>query len=119
MLINIFGPSGSGKTTLIRNLLVSSSTKEFFIRYSDENPQDDLNKRISISLIPIPNFRGTVGEFFDIFCINIDILLTLEKELKELALSIFRIININTLDKIASRRIESLSAGEIRRLFIF
>ncbi len=118
MLINIFGPSGSGKTTLIRNLLVTSSTKEFFIRYSDENPQDDLNKRISISLIPIPNFRGTVGEFFDIFCINIDILLTLEKELKELALSIFRIININTLDKIASRRIESLSAGEIRRLFI-
>ena len=67
MIINIFGPSGSGKTTLIHNLLLSSSTKEFFIRYSDENTQEDLNKRISISLIPIPSFRGTVGEFFDIF----------------------------------------------------
>ena len=71
MIINIFGPSGSGKTTIVRDLLISDSTENFFRRYSKEMSKDNLNKGISISLMPIPLFRGTVGEFFDIFSINI------------------------------------------------
>ena len=118
MIINIFGPSGSGKTKFIRDLLKSDSTDKFFRKYSKENSNDDLNNKISISLMPLPLFRGTVGEFFDIFSINIYNLLTLNKELKDLAQSIFGKINRNILNELVSRRIETLSAGEIRRLFI-
>ena len=118
MIINIYGPSGSGKTTFIRNLLMSDSLEEFYRRHSHESSKDNLNKKISISLMPIPLFRGTIGEFFDIFCIKVDNLLTLNKELKDLAKSIFRQINSNSIDEITSRRLETLSAGEIRRLFI-
>lgn len=118
MIINIYGPSGSGKTTFIRNLLMSDSLEEFYRRHSHESSKDNLNKKISISLMPIPLFRGTIGEFFDIFCIKVDNLFTLNKELKDLAKSIFRKINSNSIDEITSRRLETLSAGEIRRLFI-
>ena len=118
MIINIYGPSGSGKTTFIRNLLMSDSLEEFYRRHSHESSKDNLNKKISISLMPIPLFRGTIGEFFDIFCIKVDNLLTLKKEFKDLAKSIFRQINSNSIDEITSRRLETLSAGEIRRLFI-
>ena len=118
MIINIFGPSGSGKTTFVRDLLISDSTENFFRRYSKEMSKDNLNKGISISLMPIPLFRGTVGEFFDIFSINIYNLLFLKKELKFLAKSIFGEIDNDILNTIANRRLETLSAGEIRRLFI-
>lgn len=118
MIINVFGPSGSGKTKFIRNLLISDSTEKFFRRYFNENSNDNLNNKISISLMPIPLFRGTVGEFFDIFCINIDNLLTLNNELRDLAQSIFGKIDSNKLNDLISRRLETLSAGEIRRLFI-
>ena len=118
MIINIYGASGSGKTTFIRNLLLSDSLEEFYRRHSHESSKDNLNKKISISLMPIPLFRGTIGEFFDIFCIKVDNLLTLNKELKDLAKSIFGQINSNSIDEITTRRLETLSAGEIRRLFI-
>ena len=118
MIINIFGPSGSGKTKFIRDLLISDSTDKFFRKYSSENSNDNLNNKISISLMPLPLFRGTVGEYFDIFSINIHNLLTLNNELKDLAQSIFGKINSNILNELLSRRIETLSAGEIRRLFI-
>ena len=118
MIINIFGPSGSGKTTLMRNILSMESTEKFFKKYSNEGIQKDWNNRVSISLMPIPLFRGTISEFFDIFCIEIEDLLTLDNELKDLAQSIFGKINTKLLIEIASRRIETLSAGEIRRLFI-
>ena len=118
MIINIFGPSGSGKTTFIRNLLLLDATQKFFRKYSNEDSKDNLNNRTSISLMPIPLFRGTVKEFFDIFGINIKNLLNLKREFKDLAQSIFGKINSNLLNEIASRRIETLSAGEIRRLFI-
>ena len=118
MIINIFGPSGSGKTTLIRNLLISESTEKFFSIYSNERSKEKSKNIISISLMPIPLFRGTVGEFFDIFSIDICNLLTLNNDLKDLAQSIFGRINNNKFNELVSRRIETLSAGEIRRLFI-
>ena len=118
MIVNIYGPSGSGKTTFIRNLLRSGLTNHFLEKYANINIEENLNKRISISLIPIPLFRGTVEEFFNIFCLNIKILLVLNKELSSLAQSIFKKINNDTLEQIASRKIETLSAGEIRRLFL-
>ncbi len=118
MIINIHGPSGSGKTTFVRNLLKSGDTQKFFEKHTNISNQKNLEKRISISLIPIPLFRGTVKEFFNIFSLNIEILLGLDKELSDLAASVFKKININTLDQISLRKIETLSAGEIRRLFL-
>ena len=67
----------------------------------------------------MPLFRGSVKEFFDIFSIDINDLLTLEKNIKKLADSIFdEINNEKHLEIISSRRVETFSAGEIRRLYL-
>ena len=93
MILNIFGPSGSGKTSFVRNLLRQGKTQIIYEKLTNEKSDINLNKKIAISLIPLPLFRGTVKEFFDIFSINIYDLLTLEKNLKELAYSIFNELN--------------------------
>ena len=119
MILNIFGPSGSGKTSLIRNLLEKRKIKLFFETFSKEKTDINLNNKISISLIPIPIFRGSIKEFFDIYSINLNLLFTLEKELKFLSDTIFNEINNQEdLDKISLRKVESFSAGELRRLFL-
>ncbi len=119
MILNMFGPSGSGKTTLVRKLLEQNQTQLFFNKFARNKIKDFHNSKISISLIPLPLFRGTVKEFFDIFFINLNTLLNLEKELKDLSDSIFDEINDKkSLEKISFRRIETFSAGEMRRLFI-
>ena len=119
MILNIFGPSGSGKTSFIRNLLKKRKIKLFFETFSEEKSDINLNNKISISLIPIPLFRGSIKEFFDIFSINLNLLFTLEKELKFLSDTIFNeISNQDDLDNISLRKVESFSAGELRRLFL-
>ena len=119
MILNIFGPSGSGKTSFIRNLLEKRKIKLFFETFSKEKSDINLNNKISISLIPIPIFRGSIKEFFDIYSINLNLLLTLERELKFLSDTIFnKINNQEDIDKISLRKVESFSAGEIRRLFL-
>ncbi len=119
MMLNIFGPSGSGKTTLIRNLLEKRQIKFFFESHTKQRQDINLNSRISLSLIPVPIFRGTIKDFFDIFSINLNLLLSLRNEYKLLSNTIFDEINTQEeLDKIAIRKVESFSAGEIRRLFL-
>ena len=119
MILNVFGPSGSGKTTLIRNLLEKRKLQLFFEYFTKETLDINLNSKISLSLIPLPIFRGNIKDFLDIFSINLNILLRLEKELKLLSNTIFdEINNQEKLDKIAIRKVESFSAGEIRRLFL-
>tara|TARA_B100000963_G_C22547774_1_gene635269 strand:+ start:701 stop:1276 length:576 start_codon:yes stop_codon:yes gene_type:complete len=118
-MLNIFGPSGSGKTTLIRNLLEKRQIKFFFESHTKQRQDINLNSRISLSLIPVPIFRGTIKDFFDIFSINLNLLLSLRNEYKLLSNTIFDEINTQEeLDKIAIRKVESFSAGEIRRLFL-
>ena len=115
MILNIFGPSGSGKTSFVRNLLRQGKTHIIYEKLTNEKSNVNLNKKIAISLIPLPLFRGTVKEFFDIFSINIYDLLTLE----ELADSIFNEFNNEkNLEIISSRKLETFSAGEIRRLYL-
>ncbi len=119
MLLNIFGPSGSGKTTLIRELLKKNKTHQFFEEFTNKESKENLNKKISISLIPLPAFRGTIEEYFMIFSINTNDLLTLNNQLKYLAESVFgKIVDKNSLVKLSKRSVESFSAGELRRLFI-
>ena len=119
MIINIFGPSGSGKTTLIRNLLKSNNIQKFFEKFTNKEFNTDLNKKISISLIPLPKFRGTVEDLFNIFSINLEQLLNLDNELQSLSKSIFKeIITKKGLREIGIRKIETFSAGETRRLFL-
>ena len=119
MIINIFGPSGSGKTTFIKDLLKSNKTKEFFVEITKDNFNEEFPKKISISLMPLPLFRGDVKEFFNIFSIEVDILLNLNYELRNLSDSIFeRIDNQKKLAKVSCRNVETFSAGEMRRLFL-
>jgi len=119
MILNIFGPSGSGKTTFIRRILQLGKTQFLFENLTNKKANLEINPKISISLIPLPLFKGSVKEFFDIFSINLNSLLILEKELKDLSNSIFdQTINEKTLESISSRRVESFSAGETRRLYL-
>ena len=119
MLINIFGPSGSGKTSFIRKLLKSEKTQLFFEQISNKKYNYDFNKKISISLIPLPKFRGSIEELFKMFSINVESLLCLEDQLNKLSISTFKEIpSDKSLKEICNRRIETFSAGETRRLFL-
>lgn len=119
MIINIFGPSGSGKTTFIRDLIKSNKTKPFFEGITKDNFKEELYKKISISLMPLPLFRGEVKELFNIFNIKFDEMLNLNYELRNLSDSIFeRIDNQKKLVKVSCRNVETFSAGEMRRLFL-
>tara|TARA_A100001011_G_scaffold138194_2_gene145855 strand:+ start:2637 stop:3206 length:570 start_codon:yes stop_codon:yes gene_type:complete len=119
MILNIFGPSGSGKTTFIRELLRKNKTHKFFQEFTKKESKENLNKKISISLIPLPLFRGTIEEYLMIFSINVNDLLKLNNQLRDLAESIFgRIVDNKSLVKLSRRNVETFSAGEMRRLFI-
>ena len=119
MILNIFGPSGSGKTTFIYDLLKSNKTHQFFKEFTNKETEVNLNKNISLSLIPLPLFRGTIKEYFTIFSININELFNLNDQLKDLAESIFgKIVDNNSIIKLSKRNVETFSAGEMRRLFI-
>ena len=119
MLLNIFGPSGSGKTTFIRELLKNNKTHQFFQEFTNKESKENLNKKISISLIPLPVFRGTIEEYFMIFSININDLFKLNSQLRDLAESVFgKIVDKKSLVKLSKRSVETFSAGELRRLFI-
>jgi len=119
MILNIFGPSGSGKTTFVRKLLKHKKASTFFEDFTELKLNHNQVDIVSISLIPLPKFRGTVKELFKIFSIDLDSLLTLDSELKKLSESIFQHINDKkTLEIISARQIETFSAGEIRRLFL-
>ena len=77
------------------------------------------DKKISVSLIPLPKFRGSVGELLNIFSIERKSLVNLNKELKSLYHSIFNELPFEkNLDNVLSRKVETFSAGEIRRLYI-
>ena len=93
MILNIFGPSGSGKTTLIKDLLKNDKLITFFENITQKKYVNKIGNKFSISLIPLPKFRGTVEEFFNIFSIDINILLNLNKDLCKLSESIFARIN--------------------------
>ena len=119
MIINIFGPSGSGKTTFIRSLLKYKETQKFFEKFTENNLKIENNKKISVSLIPLPKFRGSVEELFNIFPIERNTIMSLNEELTSLYQSIFNELpSKKNLDQILSRKVESFSAGEIRRLYI-
>ena len=119
MILNIFGPSGSGKTTFIRELLQKNKTHQFYEEFTKKGSIKNLNNNISISLIPLPLFRGTLEEYFTIFSININEFFNLDNHLRNLAESIFvKIVDNESLLRLSKRNVETFSAGEMRRLFI-
>ena len=94
-------------------------THIFFEKFTKKKFNNNVNKKISISLIPLPKFRGSVEDLFNIFSINLDELLKLDNELNNLSKSIFKQnFTKNVLREIGIRNIETFSAGETRRLFL-
>ena len=119
MILNIYGPSGSGKTTFIHELLRLNKMHEFYENFANEKSQENLNQKISISLFPIPLFRGTIEDYFNIFSINLNQLLELSTDLNQLSESIFeKLDNYKSLEILSNRNVETFSAGEMRRLFL-
>ena len=70
MILNIFGPSGSGKTTFANNLLKHKKVHSFFEKITSQNLDHFQSDVVSVSLVPLPKFRGTVIDFFNIFSID-------------------------------------------------
>ena len=119
MVLNIYGPSGSGKTTLIKELIKTNKIKLFYeLLMNHKISMDENYFNISLSLIPLPIFRGSIKDFFDCYGLDIYSLLEANDKLKNLGLSIFNFKGKNDIDTISKRYLESLSAGEMRRLFI-
>jgi len=119
MMLNIYGPSGSGKTTFIHHLLRSNKMQEFYENFTNDKSGENLNQKISISLLPLPLFRGTIEDYLNIFSINTNQLLKLSTDLNILSESIFeKIDDYKSFQKISKRNVETFSAGEMRRLFL-
>ncbi len=119
MILNIYGPSGSGKTTLIKYLLMSDNLQNFYktyVPYYKIKKSKEFNT--SLSLIPIPYYRGSIKEFLEIHCIDLKDIKNLKRNLKDLFNTIFHKFEKDNIEKIENRRIETLSAGEMRRFFI-
>lgn len=119
MVLNIYGPSGSGKTTLIKELVKTNKIKLFYdLLMNNKISMDEDYFNVSLSLIPLPIFRGSIKDFFDCYGLDIYSLLEANDKLKNLSLSIFDFKGKNDIDSFSKRFLESLSAGEMRRLFI-
>ena len=117
MLINIFGPSGSGKTTLIKELIRSKQLFKFYFYLIEPSTKKSLFKTLSTSLMPLPNFRGSVFDYFNLFGLPFDSPLE-NKYLEQLKKSTYN-FNFSNHDNMASRLFQTLSAGEQRRLVLF
>ena len=119
MLLNIYGPSGSGKTTFIKYLMQKKIVELFFSQVFNINQLRNKNSKLGISLMPIPQFSGSFETLFELFSIELGVILNERIEIINLTNSIFgREINSQNLGLIAKRNVETLSAGELRRLFI-
>ncbi len=119
MILNIFGPSGSGKTTLIKNLLKNNNLQNFYKSLVKNYVlKKESEFKTSLSLVPLPNYRGTIKEFFEIYGISFDSLFKLNPNIRNLLNTVFLIKNIDDINDVKKRSVETLSAGEIRRFFI-
>ena len=116
MLLNIFGLSGSGKTKLIKDLISTNDIFSIHSHFFEIATDEKEDKNISISLLPLGSFRGTIKSYFQLFGLNINSCLR-SKELIDLYKSINKDF-IDEKDLIVNRLFETLSAGEQRRLNI-
>ena len=117
MILNLYGPSGSGKTTLVKKIIKSGVLNDFYSFYCSDLV-DLTAKSCSISLMPLPTFRGTVKDYFFIFSSKLQ---SIEEEsfaLRKLYKSIFKSQDFNHIENHLERDMDTLSAGELRRLHI-
>ena len=114
MILNLYGPSGSGKTTFIKKLLKTDKLGFFYKSVMKDAKFIKSNDiKVSISLIPVPLFRGKISDFCNCYDINFESFYSNEENM-ELFNSIFSLNKKNKFDNIKNRYIETLSAGEIR-----
>jgi ABC-type lipoprotein export system ATPase subunit len=102
-IINIYGPSGTGKTQYITNNLFQRDNLDKNLVIPGVSPP-------AISLLPLPDFEGTVDEYFKIFDIE-DIQ---HEKFDKLSLPMLNL----PYELLKVRTYNTLSAGEKRRLDI-
>lgn len=118
MIINIWGPSGSGKTTLIRDAIQGGVVSKWVQALT--NNANDYSKmhRVALSMAPMPKFRGSVESYLKLFGISHKDTLVAGVEILELYDTIFHVSNNSAHYKDFERKVETLSAGEGRRLSV-
>lgn len=118
MIINIFGSSGSGKTTLIREITGLNLLNSWFCNVSKDSFASPSTDTFAISCMPVPKYRGRVDSYFRLFGIDFGHAVTADLNKTALLESIFPEFSAQNVSMLSGRQVESLSAGEGRRLAI-
>jgi len=117
MIVNIHGPSGSGKTTLIRHAIQANKVEDWFHKLTDARVKlQSIN--VSLSTMPIPKFRGAIRSYFDLFGVDYKHNSNIPVELQNLLNTILPHDISTAGNEDLMRLVETLSAGEERRLAI-
>jgi len=116
ILTNIFGPSGSGKTTLIKDAAQAGVLVKWIQRVSNIPVIQSDNPRLSLSTMPIPKFRGSVESYLSLFGVSSKDVFNSAAAIQALYNTIFPLASGNKTSQDLSRLVETLSAGEERRL---
>jgi len=118
MIVNICGPSGSGKTTLIRNAIQAGVVDAWLRALTKNAVAHSENPRVALSTMPIPKFRGSVESYLHLFGIECEEIADAAAEIQALHNTIFPFVGADKTSQISSRPVETLSAGEGRRLSV-
>ncbi len=118
MIVNIWGPSGSGKTTLIRNAIQAGLVYEWMKELTNNAIAQLKNPRVALATMPIPKFRGSVESYLHLFGIACEEMENIAPEIKALYSTIFTCADPDDLSQNSARSVETLSAGEGRRLSV-
>lgn len=118
VIINIFGPSGSGKTTLIRNAIQAGVVDKWLQELTDNAVAQSENPRVALSTMPVPKFRGSVESYLNLFGIEYEKFSDVAAEILALYNTIFPLEGADRALQNSARPVETLSAGEGRRLSV-
>lgn len=116
MIVNIWGASGSGKTTLIRNAIQAGVVYAWLRGLVDSPIEEFESPRIALATMPIPRFRGSVESYLNLYGITCQEVQGAPIEMLELCSTVFSYEDIGAIPKNMGRSVETLSAGEGRRL---
>ena len=118
VIINIIGPSGSGKTTLIRDAIQAGVVDKWLQELTNNTVAQSDDPRVALSTMPIPKFRGSVESYLNLFGIAYENISDVSAEIQALYNTIFPLEGADKILRDSARPVETLSAGEGRRLSV-